>query len=453
MRSLSILIVVLLSISGASCAREKMMDKWFAVSPDKSCVWHGEGDPLQAEGATIGATGGEGKCRFGGVAIRLDAANLKGRQVEIKARYRLEGRGRAKIMLRVDGASSQIDAAEMPLVDDAGMFARRFSVDGRAETLILGIATFDGVAAELESLTIFPLAYIREDAGDSVSQVETYQAATRIVREHALFSSKVDWRSVEGESVLGVVARETPWQMERRVRSVLRMLGDHHSALQTPDDLIVAARESGPKFKPTFNRIDSDAALISLPPFSGNDPSQIDSFVSFFHSEFSRLHDEGVKHWIVDLRLNSGGNMWPMLSALSPLLGTGRVGGTESRDGTTDSWAIDPAPWSVPDLTRDSVAVLLSSKTASSGEAVAIAFSGRPRTRSFGTHTGGYSTSNKSFDLPGGYRLHVTSAIFMDRAGRKYPSGVEPDSLELSLSEDGAEQKALSWLREEEMDR
>jgi len=145
--------------------------------------------------------------------------------------------------------------------------------------------------------------------------------------------------------------------------------------------------------------------------------------------------------------------MWPMLSALSPLLGTDRIGGTENRDGTTDSWLNDPAPPSVPDLTRDKVAVLLSSKTASSGEAVAIAFSGRPRTKSFGARTGGYSTSNKSFDLPGGYRLHVTSAIFMDRAGRKYPSGVDPDSLVLSLSENSAARAALSWLREEEVDR
>lgn len=453
MRSLLILIVIVLSISGVSCARGKMMDKWFAVSPDKSCVWHGEGDPFQDGGATVGAASGEGKCRYGGVAIRLEAANLKGREVEIKARYRLEGSGRAKIMIRVDGVSSQIDAAEMPLVDEAGMFVRRFSVDGRAETLILGIAIFDGAAAELESLTISPLGYIREDAGDNVSPVETYQAATRIVREQALFASKVDWQSVEGDAVLEDVARETPWEMERRIRRMLRTLGDHHSALQTPDDLVVAARESGPKFEPSFDRIDADTALISLPPFSGSDRGQTDKFVEVFHSELSRLHTQGVRRWIVDLRLNSGGNMWPMLSALSPLLGTDRIGGTENRDGTTDSWLNDPAPPSVPDLTRDKVAVLLSSKTASSGEAVAIAFSGRPRTKSFGARTGGYSTSNKSFDLPGGYRLHVTSAIFMDRAGRKYPSGVDPDSLVLSLSENSAARAALSWLREEEVDR
>ncbi|WP_165933938.1 S41 family peptidase [Stenotrophomonas sp. TEPEL] len=429
------------------------MGKWFAVSPDKSCVWHGEGNPLNSGGASIGAGGGGGTCRYGGVAIRLDAAQLKGRQVEIKAKYRLEGAGRAKIMLRVDSDSAQIDAAEMALVDQKGLFVRRFDIDSRADTLIVGVAIFDGIGVELESLTVSPLADVDKGLVTKVSTVEIYKEATRIVREHALFASKVDWRVVDGEAVLAEVARETPWQMERRIRGVLRALGDHHSALQTPDDVVAAEGQSGPKFEPEFTQIGANVAIVSVPPFSGGDREQVDRFVGTFHSQLSRLHALGVRRWIVDLRLNSGGNMWPMLSALSPLLGTEDIGGTENGDGSVDAWIVDPPAPSVPDLTGDKVAVLLGSSTASSGEAVAIAFNGRPRTRSFGERSGGYSTSNRSFDLPGGYRLHVACATFMDRAGRVYPSGIEPDKAVLSLSDSRAERAAENWLREDEVDK
>ena len=45
--------------------------------------------------------------------------------------------------------------------------------------------------------------------------------------------------------------------------------------------------------------------------------------------------------WIVDLRSNGGGNLYPMLAALAPLLGPGPLLGYRDRHGRTDSWVID----------------------------------------------------------------------------------------------------------------
>jgi hypothetical protein len=57
------------------------------------------------------------------------------------------------------------------------------------------------------------------------------------------------------------------------------------------------------------------------------------------------------------------------------------------------------------------IAVLLSSATSSSGEAVAIAFRGNPNTRSFGQRTRGLTTANGRFTPSDGAIIILTQAI------------------------------------------
>lgn len=73
------------------------------------------------------------------------------------------------------------------------------------------------------------------------------------------------------------------------------------------------------------------------------------------------------------------------------------------------------------------VAVVLGTETASSGEAVAIAFNGRPQCRSFEQPTRGLSTSNEIFDLADGASIGITVARFVDRKGQVFGASVTPD--------------------------
>jgi C-terminal processing protease CtpA/Prc len=73
------------------------------------------------------------------------------------------------------------------------------------------------------------------------------------------------------------------------------------------------------------------------------------------------------------------------------------------------------------------VAVLLDQATASSGEAVAIALKGRPRTRFFGEKTFGIASANQDLPLSDGVTLYVAIALLRDAAGRTYPTGIAPD--------------------------
>ena len=61
------------------------------------------------------------------------------------------------------------------------------------------------------------------------------------------------------------------------------------------------------------------------------------------------------------------------------------------------------------------VAVLTNQAVASSGEAIAVAFRGRPGTRTFGADTCGLPTANESYTLSDGATLFLTVAREADR--------------------------------------
>ena len=102
------------------------------------------------------------------------------------------------------------------------------------------------------------------------------------------------------------------------------------------------------------------------------------------------------------------------------------------------------------------VAVLTGPKTASAGEAIVVAFRGRPSTRSFGEPTAGVPTANQGFRLSDGALLVLTVAVDADRTGRTYDSTIPPDQLvpvdlsQIGTPADGGVQAATTWLHKRE---
>jgi C-terminal processing protease CtpA/Prc len=102
-----------------------------------------------------------------------------------------------------------------------------------------------------------------------------------------------------------------------------------------------------------------------------------------------------------------------------------------------------------PVVVRDKpIAVLTSRCTASSGEAIAVAFRSWHRARSFGQPTLGLLTANRGFSLPDGALLNLTVSIFADRTGRVYGGPLAPDEL-VDDGDDGEDRgvgAALRWI-------
>lgn len=149
--------------------------------------------------------------------------------------------------------------------------------------------------------------------------------------------------------------------------------------------------------------------------------------------------------WIVDLRGNTGGNMWPMLVGAAPLLRTSAnddedVGSFATAEGA-QGWqstasGVRLGSRAIVDLGAPGyrlknpgapVAVLTGPRTASSGEATVLAFRGRPQTRSFGLPTAGMSTANVVRPLVDGSSLVLTTSVMRDRNGRGDGLKIAPD--------------------------
>jgi C-terminal processing protease CtpA/Prc len=174
--------------------------------------------------------------------------------------------------------------------------------------------------------------------------------------------------------------------------------------------------------------------------------------------------------WVVDLRGNKGGNMWPMLAGVGPLLGDGEVGSFVNYTGIEQAWelragaalrggeVVNSAPVYQLQQSQPPVAVLVDGSTASAGEAAMIAFIGRPNTRTFGEPTAGAATVPQFYELSDGAGLVLAAAWMADRTGATWDAEVPPDELvenfgplnsQTAREDDEILQEALAWLSDE----
>jgi C-terminal processing protease CtpA/Prc len=178
------------------------------------------------------------------------------------------------------------------------------------------------------------------------------------------------------------------------------------------------------------------------------------------------LSRQGATSWVIDLRYNGGGNIYPMAEGIATLIGDGSLGGTK---GLTEdeylNWHIEngnfhfagytiglPNSCSITDNPK--VAVLTSVYTASSGEAMAVIFKGREQTRFFGQKTLGLITTTDYYPIDEQTMMTLSVGYYQDRNGNIYDKYVDVD-VELPfaktpLSEDDTcLAAALEWLKEQ----
>ena len=311
--------------------------------------------------------------------------------------------------------------------------------------------------------------------------------AVAVVRPVAYHSRQVDWDALTEDMRHRAKGAHDDIDMLPAWAALAHGLGDGHSFVQPPPEAIAAWRErygdrplmpdAPPRPRPGspfMKRAEieahtlavgsgHDAELIIVPSVSGFG----EKAVAYASRLFGAVADTGPRTcgYVLDLRGNTGGNVWPMLIGLSGLLGDGPQGRSEDADGIIEDYAtlkegsavvlaeqgrgltmmtIDN--WRpIPSLAAFPVALLLDDATASSGEGVAVAFAGRALTRSFGAHTYGVASSNEGYPLADGTNVVVTTAMMVDRHGRTYPDGIEPDQVIDGEGEEPVD-VALAWL-------
>jgi C-terminal processing protease CtpA/Prc len=189
-------------------------------------------------------------------------------------------------------------------------------------------------------------------------------------------------------------------------------------------------------------------------PCNGSDATQ---FAESIQRAIEQADHRGLSGWIVDLRGNFGGNMWPMIAGIGPLLGDGIIGWIvyynreyerEYSGGAAlslgEAFARVAVPYEVMQE-EPRVAVLTDLGVASAGEAIVVFFKGRPNTRSFGTPTCGHHHLQESFRLSDGATLSLATSQHADRTKKRYGGPIAPDELVADPEETG--RKAIAWLQ------
>ena len=279
------------------------------------------------------------------------------------------------------------------------------------------------------------------ETGDT-EQIEKYLLdALGVIRDHALLSAEVNWDAVYAE------ARETAGRARgyagthRLLHRTLRQAGGQHSHLVPPYP--IPGRPRPPEVDPKLpeGRITRSAGVIGLPGLSSRRGLPRD-YVTTGERLIRELAGARPQGWVVDLRDNHGGNMWPMLAAIAGLLDRGILGYTDRPGGTRVPWLRNRRSISLGReplarcrarrVRRDGtpVAVLTSERTASAGEAVLIALRSRPPVRTFGTATAGLTTSNGTHLLRDGTRLVISTGYLADLDGRRIGGPIQPDQHE-----------------------
>ncbi|WP_422509191.1 S41 family peptidase [Stenotrophomonas sp. GZD-301] len=408
---------------------------------------NGSGDIQTSDGTavTVSAESME-QDKFVGAITSLDATALQGREVRLTGSLLVaEGTGIAALWVRADGPNGQLafaNSGASPARAGEGAQARELQlyVPSDATHLKLGVTLDAAGRVEVQRLTLTSEPAVSGD----VSAYDMMAYALPIIRANALNAGKVDWSAHKAKMDASDLKQRPAQEAYGRLQTVLNALGDRHSFLQAPRQA-ATARTTAVASRAIESRQMQDIGYVLVPGLRGTDAAAGKAFSAELCGKIATLAPTTSKGWIVDLRQNSGGNMWPMLSGLHPLLGDGAIGANRTRDGAVTRWGARAGTTCSLDLSRSRVAVLIGPKTTSSGEAVATAFRARPDTRFFGQTTGGRATSNRTYPLPDGGALLLTTAEFLDREGQAYPQGIRPETP--VSSEQDAIEAAAAWLR------
>jgi carboxyl-terminal processing protease len=278
---------------------------------------------------------------------------------------------------------------------------------------------------------------------------------------NSIYAAKVNWAAVRKETARMAAGATTVVGTYAAISYAigeLQVAGDLHADFFPPGAPSLAAL-SNRSPEPTVHLVASRIGSVSLPmittsPTSPNSLRYVQSALRSIAALNAKHHPCG---WVIDLRNDSGGDMYPMLLSVGPILGAGKLIGFTGRRGfehyvsyrnstlsgggfrVTASVKVPPFSPAPP------VAVLIGPNTASSGEAVTVAFRGRPSTRSFGAHTFGATNSPQSFPLSDRASLLFSVAFDVDRNGTVYRQAITPDQAEFGIPA-SVEKAAQKWL-------
>ena len=332
----------------------------------------------------------------------------------------------------------------------------------------------------LVALFVLPhISFAQQTGADSAARL--IDTVLSYAKKNSIYRSKVNWQTLE-DSVRGR-AKDAAGVKEAMpaLQLMYKMLGDFHGAAHYNGNtykwdvvknkvdrekykaLIAKFRPWPPKIE--IHVLQDGYGYLLIPPNNPTHNGETEEIAGQIQDSLARLNPAKLKGLVIDLRLNTGGTLWPMLLGVGNLLSKGTLGTFVYPDATMNqTWEIkdtaiycgNERPCTIRGFAKVNpkikIALLTSPYTASSGEATVISFKGQNNARVIGDITGGYTTSNDSFQFYG-VDIFMATSVEADRNGIVYYENVQPD-LEViagdnftDLSKDEKIIAALKWMK------
>ena len=272
----------------------------------------------------------------------------------------------------------------------------------------------------------------------SVEAREYLEFALSEIRTHDFYAQEADWPSLEHVAYLIASGAADPSDVYPAIGWVLRSLGDGHGFLIPPDRL--DDREPGRTRVPSTRRV-GQVAVLWLPGFGRVPHSR--AAHQYVAAAWRGLRMTTTScGWVLDLRDDLGGDVFPMLGAVASFLDdvgkpigalwmSGRVSWVRVHEGAV--WevglkhGISVDYGSPPTIPSRRVAVLIGPDTMSAGEATLVALLSQSGVRTFGLPTAGAAGAPKVIKMPDGAHMWVTKWIDVDAMRRPYLGAIVPD--------------------------
>lgn len=189
-----------------------------------------------------------------------------------------------------------------------------------------------------------------------------------------------------------------------------------------------------------YDRAGDSIAYLTLPWINSSDEAVCALMADSIQQVIADLDNGRIHTWVIDLRQNTGGNCWPMIAGIGPLLGEGVCGyfvrNNEKvpfsyQNGTAFQGKHPRCTLNKPAYTLRAapkrIIVLTGSRTSSSGEIIALAFKGKEGVQLIGEPTAGLTTANATYQLSNNAMLVLSVCQEADRNGVICEGRIRPD--------------------------
>lgn len=311
---------------------------------------------------------------------------------------------------------------------------------------------------------------------DSIKQYVT--ACVDIMQKQSLYSDLLDWKNIRDSVNRHLNTAHTSLDAEEAVIWVFKQLKDPHG-LYAGVDTIFRYIKPGPEreFSPgilaeyqkpravKIKMLGNGIAYYKMPAvLIGSNREKMKQWANLLTDSLCKLEALQPRAYIIDLRMNNGGNSEPMWQALKNLLGeknrtftadAGRQILPDDTDTATLAYKSAAIPGRPCNFRKKiPVAVLIGPGTASSGEIMALSFTTRSHTKLFGEPSAGVANVTNGFTVKTKGYLLLTVGYIADARKKILTSyRIQPDVFIKSddnfnePEKDVTVQAAMKWLK------